>query len=110
MNIKRKYLTVPTSKFDSALRGLTEASRRSSITMQKMIDKMDSDKIESMKGGAKLTAKERIVLGHLIKAVIAFNKLPSVGNTTRDFADAIHRAQDLIANRVARRADTDIWI
>ena len=57
-----------------------------------------------------LTLKEAFVLQALVDAWNAFVQLPdSKDSDNKAFADAIHTAQRLIALRVARRADPDVW-
>ena len=57
-----------------------------------------------------LTIAEKMVLDNLVQA---WNDFVSLENRSDDdnteFRDAIHRAQQLIALRVARRVDPDIW-
>jgi len=51
-----------------------------------------------------LTPAEQAVHDALVEAVRAYNALPvQHPNEPRDFTDAIHRAQDLLAVRIARR-------
>jgi hypothetical protein len=57
-----------------------------------------------------LTDKEKIVLDHLADA---WNVFATLGNKHPDddteFCAAIHSAQKLLAIRVARRVDKDVW-
>lgn len=51
-----------------------------------------------------LTLEEGIVADALLKAVCAYEDLPRQHpDEHRDFIDAIHRCQDLLAIRIARR-------
>ncbi len=57
-----------------------------------------------------LTMKEAVVLQALVDAWNGFTALPDRRNSdNQDFAAAIHDAQRLIALRVARRCDPDVW-
>jgi hypothetical protein len=57
------------------------------------------------------TADEKAVLASLVAAWQQYVALPvEHPDEIRDFTDAIHRAQDLLAIRVARRADPDTWV
>jgi hypothetical protein len=57
-----------------------------------------------------LTAQEKECLNHLVEAWNLFvgmdNKHPS---DNPEFCKAIHDAQKMLALRVARRVDTDVW-
>lgn len=57
-----------------------------------------------------LTSEEVLVLKGLADAWNVFRKFEDrTTRETMEFQDAIHRAQDLIAMRVARRADPQVW-
>lgn len=60
-----------------------------------------------------LTPEEKAVLASLTLAWNSFLNLPRSPSDTlddaSDFRQAIHRAEDLIAVRVARRLEPDIW-
>lgn len=57
-----------------------------------------------------LTEEEGVVMDALCDAANAFGKLPSQHpDEARDFCDAIHRAQDLLAVRIARRLYPKGW-
>lgn len=57
-----------------------------------------------------LTKKEGKVLDHLVKAYEAFGRLPEQHPSDKsEFVDAIHRLQDLLAVRIARREYPDGW-
>lgn len=56
------------------------------------------------------TLPERGVLRHLVGAWNAYNRLDGTRpDEIAEFRQAIHRAQDLLAVRVARRADPETW-
>lgn len=58
----------------------------------------------------KLTDKEREVLGHLASAWNAWCDLTGKAQgDNSEFQTAIHDAQKLVALRVARRTDPDVW-
>lgn len=60
--------------------------------------------------GPRLTELERDVLDRLASAWNAFVELERRAESdSAEFAAAIHRAQNLIALRVARRVDPDVW-
>lgn len=57
-----------------------------------------------------LTVEEKEVLHLLGEAFNKFGELSSQGHDDKaEFKDAIHRAQQIIALRVARRVDPDVW-
>lgn len=57
-----------------------------------------------------LTADEKLCLKHLADAWSLFINLDSKHpDDDREFHTAIHDAQKMIALRVARRVDTDVW-
>jgi hypothetical protein len=57
-----------------------------------------------------LTEQEKEILGHLSKAWNAFVELDKKHPDDNDeFRRAIHDAQKMIALRVARRVDQDVW-
>lgn len=59
---------------------------------------------------AKLTKDETECLTYLADAWNAFNQLQGVPSWDKsEFMQAIHRAQSLIAVRVAQRIDPDVW-
>lgn len=57
-----------------------------------------------------LTTDEKDVLKNLLDAWQNFVNLPlSLPDDVLEFKDAIHRCQQIIALRVARRIDEDVW-
>ena len=59
---------------------------------------------------AGLTWQEKDVLKYLGDAWNHFNSLQNTSTDDQnEFRDAIHRAQQIIALRVARRVDKDVW-
>jgi hypothetical protein len=57
-----------------------------------------------------LTSKEKAALDHLAQAWNEWIDLPGKSKSDDvEFMDSIHRAQAMIAMRVARRADPDVW-
>ena len=57
-----------------------------------------------------LSDNERAVLDHLVRAYNIFSSMERVHPSEGDeFRLAIHQAQYLIARRVARRVDPDVW-
>lgn len=57
-----------------------------------------------------LTDKEKEILGYLAIAWNAWIKLPELySDDVNEMKQAIHAAQQLIALRVARRVDRDVW-
>lgn len=58
-----------------------------------------------------MTAKEKEAMEHLVKFWNAYLALPdSKGSeTTRTICDAVHIIQGVLAIRVARRADPEVW-
>lgn len=68
---------------------------------------LDSFKIRPAEG---LTDDEKAILQKLVEVFNMFSALDRKSNAdTVEFTDAIHRAQQLIALRVARRVDTEVW-
>lgn len=58
----------------------------------------------------RLTPEERKVVAALAEAWNLYVALPIQHRSDGDeFAGAIHRAQDIVGMRVARRADPDVW-
>lgn len=58
-----------------------------------------------------LTAAEKEVLKHLVEAWKKYAALEGhVNADLTEFTYAIHLAQQLLALRVARRVDTDVWV
>jgi hypothetical protein len=58
----------------------------------------------------KLTPEEKEILQKLGEAFTVYSKLERRSEAdNKEFTDAIHRLQQLIALRVARRADLDVW-
>lgn len=60
----------------------------------------------------RLSAQEKVVLGHLADAWNEWCKLPKATRREDDneeFCRAIHAAQSLVALRVARRVDPGVW-
>jgi hypothetical protein len=58
-----------------------------------------------------LTDDEGIVMDALCDALGVYAELPSEHpDDLRDFADSIHRLQDLLAVRVCRRVYPDGWV
>lgn len=55
-----------------------------------------------------LTEEEKEILAHLVEAWKKFDKLKSTCKA--DFLDAIHKAQQIVALRVAKRVNPDIWV
>lgn len=57
-----------------------------------------------------LTDAEGVVMDALVEAANAFGQLPTQHlDEPRDFCDAIHRCQDLLAVRIARRHYPSGW-
>jgi hypothetical protein len=57
-----------------------------------------------------LTDQEKLILNHVMKAHAGFLSLSEIHpSDMQDWADAIHRLQNLIAFRVARRVDPGFW-
>ena len=57
-----------------------------------------------------LTTEEKRALGYLAQAWNIFVKLDAKSDyDNQEFRDSIHRCQEMIALRVARRVDRDIW-
>lgn len=60
--------------------------------------------------GVKLTSEEKNVLQKLVEVFnlyMALDKRSEADN--KEFTDAIHRLQQLVALRVARRVDPEVW-
>lgn len=58
-----------------------------------------------------LTDKEKECLGHLAKAWELFNEMQEKHpQDDSEFCTAIHDAQKMLALRVARRVDKDVWV
>jgi hypothetical protein len=56
------------------------------------------------------TWEERTVLGHLAEAWNLFIAMPQSHPSDKDeFMRAVHAAQNIIASRVAQRADPETW-
>lgn len=73
-----------------------------------MADGSSTEAVE--KNPASATEEERQVLDMLAAATNVYFKLPEEHPVERDeWILAVHRLQDLIAVRVARRVDPDIW-
>lgn len=59
---------------------------------------------------ASLTEEEKAILKSLAESWKLFVSLPNVStDDLNEFRDAIHRTQQLIALRVARRANPEVW-
>lgn len=57
-----------------------------------------------------LTENEKEILNHLVEAWNLYKNLPKNSiNNLNEYLEAIHRCQQLIALRVARRVDPDVW-
>lgn len=57
-----------------------------------------------------VSEEELVILNKLSEAWTAFTKLTHRSDhDNKEFLDAIHRAQQLIALRVARRVNPDVW-
>ncbi len=63
--------------------------------------------METNKAG--LTTAEKRVLEMLAEAWNRYTELPGYCREVHEFADSIHRAQQIIALRVARRVNPEIW-
>lgn len=60
--------------------------------------------------GVKLTDQEQEVLKKLAEAYSLFTNLDKRSEAdNKEFVDAVHRAQQLIALRVARRVNPEVW-
>lgn len=60
--------------------------------------------------GVKLTDQEQEVLKKLVEAYSLFTNLDNRSEAdNKEFVDAVHRAQQLIALRVARRVNPEVW-
>jgi hypothetical protein len=58
----------------------------------------------------KLTPEEKEILQKLGEAFTVYSQLEKRSEAdNKEFTDAIHRLQQLIALRVARRVDLDVW-
>lgn len=71
----------------------------------------DNQYLESLQTNATgLTADEKLCLKHLAEAWSVFvNMSAKHPDDDSEFHTAIHDAQKMIALRVARRVDTDVW-
>jgi hypothetical protein len=87
-----------------ALRDLREPRRRQS---QVPIDRPQVPLQPKL--GPGLTSGERLVLHHLAEAWNKWCHVMGDVEQGSEMADAIHRAQDLVALRVAQRVDPDVW-
>jgi hypothetical protein len=57
-----------------------------------------------------ITKQEKEVLNHLCEAFNKFKKLPVAHpDDMSEFIDGIHKAQNIIAFRVARRVNPKVW-
>ncbi|MEN6349325.1 MAG: hypothetical protein ABFD08_08030 [Syntrophomonas sp.] len=57
-----------------------------------------------------LTPEEQVIMNHLVEAWVVFTKLSHQHpDEVRDFTDAIHRLQDLLAFRVCQRCFPVGW-
>ncbi len=62
------------------------------------------------KDNARLTENETLLLGYLGHAWAFFCNLDKKsGDDIREFQEGIHRLQQLVALRVARRANPEVW-
>jgi len=60
--------------------------------------------------GVKLTDQEQEILKKLVEAYDLFTNLENRSDAdNKEFVDAVHRAQQLIALRVARRVNPEVW-
>jgi hypothetical protein len=60
--------------------------------------------------GFKLTDQEQEILKKLVEAYSLFTNLENRSDAdNKEFVDAVHRAQQLIALRVARRVNPEVW-
>jgi len=60
--------------------------------------------------GVKLTVQEQEILKKLVEAFSLFTNLENRSDAdNKEFVDAVHRAQQLIALRVARRINPEVW-
>lgn len=58
----------------------------------------------------KLTDQEQEILKKLVEAYSLFTNLENRSDAdNKEFVDAVHRAQQLIALRVARRVNPEVW-
>jgi hypothetical protein len=57
-----------------------------------------------------LTSEEKEVLKNLAFAWDAYVKIEKKDSSIKEFNDAIHRCQQLIALRVARRVNPEVWV
>jgi hypothetical protein len=56
-----------------------------------------------------LTPEEKEVLRNLVFAWDTYVKIEKKDSSIKEFNDAIHRCQQLIALRVARRVNPEVW-
>ena len=74
------------------------------------VNVLETFKVAYYSNSPALTDEEKQVLSNLCDSWKSFSELP---NRTQDdadeFKDAIHRCQQLIALRVARRVNPDVW-
>ena len=67
-------------------------------------------RVPPLKSQVTLTEPEKTTLLHLREAWNDFIKMDNIStDDINEFRDAIHRTQQIIATRVARRADPDVW-
>lgn len=60
--------------------------------------------------GVKLTDQEQEILKKLVETYDLFTNLENRSDAdNKEFVDAVHRAQQLIALRVARRVNPEVW-
>lgn len=60
--------------------------------------------------GVKLTNQEQQILKKLVEAWSLYSELENRSDAdNKEFLDAVHRAQQLIALRVARRVNPEVW-
>jgi hypothetical protein len=74
-------------------------------------DEWPIDRYPPPKSSPQLTLLEQTVLANLVAAWKSFVTLEHrSGNDDQEFRDAIHRCQQLVALRVARRVDPEVWL
>lgn len=58
-----------------------------------------------------MTSKEKEVMNHLVDFWNAYLALPNINgvDSSREVCDALHIIQGIMAMRVARRANPEIW-
>jgi len=72
-----------------------------------MTNKLPENRVQNSPG---LTEYEKKCLNHLVKAWEIFNALQEKHpQDNAEFCEAIHDAQKMLALRVARRINNDIW-